>query len=214
MRRITTLLSKLDASPNEEALALDMVDVKLQRKVSNSLTDELFLQWIRAAATVFEAQTGRQVITALYEYALERFPCGRELELPVPPLQAVIAVTYLDENEEEQTFDAENYEVVTPRGPYASRGRIVLKQAASWPTTLCRTRAVRVTFRAGYADGARQVPFLVKQCLMWIVGHFHRFGEPVQEGSLTTLPMGVDSTIKGFRDTAGERLAPEADAWG
>jgi uncharacterized phiE125 gp8 family phage protein len=213
MRRITTLTSKLESSPNEEALALDLTDVKLQRKVSNSSLDVLFVQWIRAAATVFEAQTDRQVMTALWEYALERFPSSREIELPKPPLQAVISIVYLDENEEEQTMDAADYDVVTPAGPYASRGRIVLTQDASWPTTLCRTRAVRITFRAGYADTSRHVPFLVKQCLMWLVGDFHRYGEETQDAALHPLPSGAARRIAEFRETARERLAPEAETW-
>jgi uncharacterized phiE125 gp8 family phage protein len=201
--------------PQGDAPALDVDDVKRQRRVSTSSMDDLFLLWIQAAQSLFEEYTGRQLTTAFWEYALDGFPSQRVIELPRPPLQSVVSVVYLDAGDAEQTLDAENYTVITPTGPHCRRGRIELTSGASWPSAGTQSRAVRITYVAGYADDAAGVPSLIKACLLYVVGSFHKYGEEVVGGTeantMQTIPLGADTMLRGFKYSALSSVEPCQD---
>lgn len=207
MRRvaITTALSQIQA-PENEPLSLD--EVKAQRRVSmssNSL-NRLFDLWVPASRQHFEEQTGRQCITSTWEYWLAGFPCGSIIELPKPPLQSVLSVTYVDESGTDVVLDPATYTVEKPSGAYCARGRIVLVAGASWPTTIADERfSVRVQLVAGYGDDAADVPALVRASLLFLVGHFHMYGEEVIEprsSALQVLPLGATKMIEAFKYSA------------
>jgi hypothetical protein len=67
-------------------------------------------------------------------------------ELPKPPLRSVTSVVYLDDDGDEQTFDADNYTV----SGVGRRGRITLKSGSSWPTLGNYPEALTITYVAGY----------------------------------------------------------------
>lgn len=219
MRRVIGTFSKLTTSP-AAGLALDLDQVKLQRRVGSSTTmDALFEIWITAAASLFEEQTGRAVMIEPYQYRLDcPPPVDRFIEIPKAPLVAVTAITYLPEgSEDEATFSADNYDVITPVGLHCAPGRIVLKAGASWPTCASVDGAFRIAITAGYAETAADVPPLVQACLMFLVGHFHKYGEEViggtEAGGLQTLPLGATTMIRAFRDSALPTQAPWEVPW-
>lgn len=217
MRRVNTMLSRLPLSPDGTP-ALNLALVKMQRRVgqANGL-DLLFTVWIDAAAQHFEEQTGRQLITAAYDYWLDSFPpVDRFIELPKPPLQSVLAVTYTDADGETQTIDSDDYTVLAPDGDYARPGRIVLNAGASWPTTTTRERAVQIRFTCGYGDTAEDMPALVQAALLFLVGHFHKHGEEVVEGQgigLQTVPLGASKMIEAFKYSALPTQSPWLVSW-
>lgn len=204
MRQLTAVLSKLDASPAGDAPALELGEVKRQRRVTSSTLDDLFVLWIQAATAIFEEQTDRQIMDALFEYALDGTPSSvhTEIELPKPPLRSVESITYLDSDEEEQTWATSNYDVVIPSGIYGQPGRVVLRTGCAWPTVANRSRALRITYRAGYAESSTDVPAIIKACLLFLVGHFHKYGEEVQDTALHTLPLGAETMMRAFRYSA------------
>ncbi len=215
MRRVIGTFSKLTTSP-AAGLALDLDQVKLQRRVGSSTTmDALFELWITAAVSLFEEQTGRAVMIEPYQYRLDcPPPVDRFIEIPKAPLVSVSAITYaVDGSPSEETFDAANYDVIAPSGVHCAPGRIVLKDGASWPTCAAVDGALRITLTAGYAETAQDVPALVQACLMFLVGHFHKYGEEVQEGSLSTLPLGAETMMRAFRNSALPTQAPWEVPW-
>lgn len=208
MRRIKAIVSALATSP-ETAPALDLTLVKLQRRVGSSTAlDDLFALWIAAATSHFQEQTGRQVIIAPFEYRLDcPPPCDRFIEIPRAPLVSVDGITFASDGSPSiDTFSADNYDVIAPTGDHAPPGRIVLKSGASWPTTSQVDGALRIEFSAGYADSSEGVPKLIQAALMFLVGHFHKYGEEVigvmEANSLTKLPLGASTMIEAFRNTA------------
>lgn len=208
MRRINAVVSALATSP-ETALALDLDLVKLQRRVGSSIAlDSLFELWIAAATSHFQEQTGRQVIIAPFEYRLDcPPPCDRFIEIPRAPLVSVDSITFTSDGSPSiDTFSADNYDVITPTGDHAAPGRIVLKTGASWPTTASVGGALQIAFTAGYADTADGVPKLIQACLMFLVGHYHKYGEEVIGGpeanSLQKIPLGASAMIEAFKFTA------------
>lgn len=80
-----------------------------------------------------------------------RSPC---LFLPCPPLRELISVTYSDSDGVEQTIALPSLRTL---GIGTSTGSISLRSGASWPATECGPEAVRVRFKAGYADDSAEV---------------------------------------------------------
>lgn len=214
MRRVNAVVSRLTWSP-DSGPALDLDKVKRQRRLGSTTSiDDLIDTWISGATSHFQEQTGRQIITAPFEYRVDCCPpVDRYIEIPKAPLQAVTAFKYLDGDEAEQTFDAENYTVITPKGDHCAPGRVVLNSDASWPSTLQREGAVWIEFTAGYGDTPADVPALIQSTLMFLVGHFHRYGEEVQEGTLQTLPLGAATLIQAFKYSALPTQRPWEVSW-
>lgn len=214
MRRVVGTFTRI--ATTEPALALDLDLVKLQRRVGNSTAmDRLFATWVTAASSLFEEHTGRQIIREQFLYQLDcPPPVDRFIEIPKAPLVSVESITYaVDGSPDEETFGAENYDAIAPVGVHGAPGRIVLKAGASWPTCQHVDGALRITLTAGYATSASTVPALVQACLLFLVGHFHKYGEEVQEGTLSTLPLGAETMMRAFRNSALPTQAPWEVPW-
>ena len=81
-----------------------------------------------------ELATHRQLITASWELVVDRFPCsGQPLYLPVPRLQEITEISYLDGAGDEQIWDAENYTFAVEKEP----AEVWPAFAQTWPVTRC-----------------------------------------------------------------------------
>jgi uncharacterized phiE125 gp8 family phage protein len=185
---------------------LDLEEVKKQRRITSTKLDTLFDLWIAAARQYFEEQTGRQLITATWESSFSAFPAQRFIELPRPPLQAVLSVGYDDGAGGEIVLDPATYTVVAPQGPHARRGRVVLPNAGTWPSSPWVPNSVRVRYVAGWGNTPGDVPEIVKVALMYLVGHYHRYAEEMQElkgnTSLAPVSHGAKDVIFAWKGTA------------
>lgn len=181
---------------------LDIEEVKKQRKFPSDTLDTLFDLWISAAREYLEEQTGRQLMTATWEYWLSGAPTCAVIELPRPPLQDVLSVTYDDADGVEQTLDPALYRVIAPAGPYCRRGSVQLLSGSSWPALQVQTNALRIRFLAGYGNVPGAVSPLIKYALLMLVGHFHKFGEEVNEARAQPVPLGAAAVISSLKYTA------------
>ncbi len=203
LRRELRTDESLIVRPTLEPLDLD--EVKRQRRFTSTSLDTLFDLWISAARGLFEEETGRQLLLATWEYWLEGFPWARQIELPHPPLRDVLSVKYDDANGDEQTIDPDTYKAIAPSGDYAKRGFIEIKNGLMWPFAQCPASAsVRIQFTAGYGDAPGDVPELFKYALMMLVGHFHKFGEEVNEAraNILILPLGAQQVMDAAKFSA------------
>lgn len=149
-----------------------------------------------------EAFVGRQLITATYALSLCAFPVDGVIRLPMPPLQSVSSVKYLDTAGVEQTLPTSAYVVEAPAGPLARPGRITLAQGQIWPATLAQEKAVTVTFVAGYG-AADAVPKPLVQAMLLMIGQTFEHRE--QQGSAISSPnvvtaerLAADYRVIGF----------------
>lgn len=191
-------------SPATRVEPVDLAIVKKQRRFTSATLDDLFLIWIAASRQYLEEATGTQLIFATWERWLDTFPWHRSIELPHPPLQSVVSIKYDDADGVEQTFDSASYRLVAPAGDYAQRGRIVLNDGFSWPSTATHPKAVRIQYVAGYGDTSDDIPPLVSYALMMLIGHFHKFAEEISEAraNILQLPIGADQVIKAMKYSA------------
>lgn len=195
---------RLIVGPACEPIDLDEVKRHI-RFTATTAEDTLIDTYIAMARQYFETETDRQLITATWERQFDAFPDG-VIELPHPPLIDVVSVAYDVEGSPSETLLTEDvdYVVDAPSGPQATRGVVRTVAGASWPTAIDRVGSVRVRYRAGYGDHPGDVPELVKGALYFLVGHFHRFREDIQDATTTlaALPIGATAIMRSFKYTA------------
>lgn len=175
---------------------LALSEVKSHLRVLSDAEDALIGGLMYAALQFLEGAdgrggvTGRSLVRRTYEAAFEGFPFSDRFELPVPPLEEVVALQYVDTSGGVQTFAAENYEVVTE----SLFGVVVLKNGRSWPPVTPGPRAVRVRFIAGYADFPRDL----RAALLLHIGHLHANRESVSEKGSQIVPHAYDALVAPY----------------
>jgi len=151
--------------------AVPMVTVEYAKRHVRALgnsEDVLVESWILAATGYIEEMTGRQIGLATREAWLDAFPGvpggsfrSLKIQLPYPPLQSVVSVTYIDGDGVEQTFEDTSTSPATslihvraPQGDYAGPGTVEPIAGQSWPSARCESDAVRIRYTCGYGASA------------------------------------------------------------
>lgn len=172
---------KLITAPAAEPVSL--AEAKAQCRIDGSDEDALIALMISAARRAAEIRSGRALVTQTWELALDAFPASA-IELPMPPVQSIVSIKYLDAAGVEQTIDAADYALDT----YGSQRHWVLPaQNVSWPDTLDAANAVKIRFTAGYGAAA-DVPQDIKMWILLALGTMVKHRETTAEGQLVELP--------------------------
>lgn len=167
-------LASTIANNADQTATLNIADAALgvAAPTANTTTDPELVRRIVSVRDRGEFATARAWITQTVEERLNGFPCEPFIELPLPPLQSVTFVKYLDAAGVLQTFVAtDQYDVInghTPPvlNPRAPRGLIALKPGVSWPSTYGQKGSVVVRFVCGYGDTAAAVPSMFKDAML------------------------------------------------
>ena len=193
---LTLPVEHLVTGPSREPLDIDEVKKALQW--ATDVDDTLIDNWISTARQRFEEQTGRQVMTATWEYWLDRFPLW-QIELPRAVLRSVVSVKYIDTDGTLTTLSAADYAVKTPAGPQGDRGWLEPAFGLTWPATRCESGAVRIQYLAGYGNTLDSVPELVKSTLYMIVTGFFCGRCAAENKPAPQTPIGLDALMASFR---------------
>lgn len=183
---------KLVTGPTVEPVSL--AEAKTHLRVDIDDDDAYISGLIAAAREYLEGATRRAFLTQTWRLSLDAWPWPpAQIELPLPPLQAVNSIKYRDSDGTQTTVDSGDYIVDTDSEP----GRIVLDYGESWPSeTLYPANPIQIEFEAGYGDAATDVPQYLRQAVLLLVGHWYENREPVVIGTVhKELPLAVDSLI-------------------
>jgi len=182
------------SEPSETPISL--AEAKAHLRVLHDDDDAYITALIDAATQHLEGRdgiVGRALVTQSWEYRIDCFPaCGR-IELPLPPLQSVASVTYVDQDGALQTLSTDVYMAETS----TIVGMIRLKYDQQWPSTRYEPYAVRIAFTAGYG-AAGAVPETLKSAIKLLVGHWYLrrdMGEDIPRGA----PFAVEALIAPLR---------------
>lgn len=191
------MMLTLLAQPVSEPLLVS--EAKEHLRVDQSVEDPLIAGLIKSARQHCESVTRRALVSQTWKLWLDEFPVdGWPIELPLPPLRSVSSVKYLDAAGAEQTWDASNYTVYAPAGPYAERGKIVPNADVNYPTVQVVLNAVRIEFIAGYGTDA-DVPEALKSWILLRVGELYAHREPSVVGVMYTRTGADDMMLWPFR---------------
>jgi uncharacterized phiE125 gp8 family phage protein len=163
---------QLITPPALEPVTLD--EAKLHLKVDSTDDDALITRLIAAARARAEWNTGRAFVTQ--SWILWRDAWAEQFEIPLPPLQAVTAVTAYAPDGSETTIDPTTCTVDAASQP----ARIVF--GCIPPVALRAINAVSIAFTAGYGDAADDVPAPVREAILEIIAELytHRGDGPAE----------------------------------
>lgn len=191
---------RLIDGPDAEPLSLAQVRLHLRIDASGAPAshpdDELLTRYIAAARRHLDGRDGwlgRVFITQTWDLLLDRFPAA-EIRVPLPPLQSVSSVQYMDTAGDTQTLSTDDYTVDAVSEP----GWIV-PGTAGWPSTYDQINAVAVRFVAGYGTTGADVPETIVQAMLLLIGHWYQNREAVARDGLAPLPMAVESLLAPLR---------------
>ncbi len=174
---------------------LELAVVKTHCRVLHGGDDVYLAQLSLAALEAAEAATHRQLLTATWDLQVDRFPDDRQpLRLPLGAWQATTSVSYVDTAGDTQTLDAAKYTTVgtEPALIWPAYGQV-------WPATRVQAGAVTVRFTCGYGDSHEQIPTLLRQGMLLLVGHWYVNREAIITGAIATeMPIGVAAIFAQF----------------
>lgn len=173
---------------------IDVEELKTHLRISHDDEDNDLQTLIFAAVGQIDGRDGwlgRALITQQWQLILNCFPATC-ISIPLPPLQSIDEIRYLDAFGAEQTLSSADYTVHA--GEPAT-----LSSKTCWPSTACRPDAVKITFTAGYGDTANDVPALIRQYLKIICGGFYLQRESVAIGVAVNEPPHIQAMLNGLR---------------
>jgi hypothetical protein len=168
--------------PAIEPLTLD--ETKTFLRVDQTSDDSLIDALITAARMFCEGYTGRSLITRSYSLYADRWPGARlikpfsaergrlrpvadAIELPYPPLLSITQINIYAADNSSCAFDAGSYFVDT------AGARIVLNEGAVPPLPLRVVNGIEVQYTAGYGAAEDDVPALLRQGILQLIGYLY-----------------------------------------
>lgn len=131
-----------------------------------TIEDTWLTDAIGAAREHVEDITRRQLLTATWEYYLDRFPGGSAITLPFGNLQTISSVKYKDTDGTETTLVENTDYIVETNGEGC--GRLVLPYGISWPSvSLYPSNPITIEFVCGWTAAA-SIPKKIKQAILMI----------------------------------------------
>jgi uncharacterized phiE125 gp8 family phage protein len=153
-----------------------------------------------------EAITRRQLITATWDLILDGFPQDI-IEIPLPPLQSITSITYIDPSGATQTLDSSLYRVIaegaTPITPKCQPGRVLPVYGTVWPSTIDDIECVTIRFVAGYGAAGSAVPEGIKNWILLNIANLweNRETETMANGRLSQVDLSTmaDGLLEDYR---------------
>jgi len=198
-------ISLEEARQHCEALAYGDSDI-------DPLTDAQFEAWITAAREYCEDFLGLALVPKEIEWALDAFPrsdirwlgCGGRdsaIEFPVWPVRELVFVGTGDPlTTDFVQLDAEGYLLDEFAFPPSVR------PIGSWPTYSASPNNVRIRALVGYgvdSDGGEEVPKVIRQAMLLMVGHFYANREDSIDVALQSIPNGAMDLMRPRRVRKG-----------
>jgi|GEM_PF-1260711 len=166
-------------------------------KVREIYEGDQLMMLVKTARQYLENLCG-PMIEQTWEQYLQAWPATGVMDLELPRVLEVDSIEYEDADGVDHILTATDY-VLDAVGSY--HGRVVLKSAASWPSSaLADVNPIVVTFNCGYGDEAEDVPEPLRLAILLLVAQWYENREVVNIGNIATpLPFTVEALIANYR---------------
>lgn len=163
--------------------------------------DALIEAFVQSATDELDGRDGwlgRALVTQTWRMTLDAWPAGGVIEVPLPPLQSVTSIVYVDEGGATVTLAPSAYRVITDGEP----GLIEPVYGTRWPAVRRQTGPIAITFVAGYGNAAA-VPEIIKQYIRHRIGQFYEHREAVIAGTIIAEVPHVRHSLENIRFRGG-----------
>jgi len=133
--------------------AIGRNEAKGYLRITESDDDDEVNLFITAMRHKTETHLGKTLITSTWQYRLD---CFDDIVLPMPPVQSITSIQYVDTDGITQSFSDYQFDV---------NGRLMPSYGNSWPATRDQMNAVTITYIAGESDILPDIKFAM---LLWI----------------------------------------------
>lgn len=166
--RFTIPTNEVTVPPKVEPVGVE--DVKSAAQIVDDDFDNNFIrtELIPPARDAVEKLAVRSLITQTRKQYYDDMPCS-PVRLRYGPVQSILAFTYTDTNEAEQTLASTYYDVDTKRIP----GRVLVAYQQTWPAALRKSNSVSFTYVAGYGATPDSVPRQYRRAILVLCTHWY-----------------------------------------
>ena len=191
-------LLRLVTAPAQEPVTL--AEAKERLRITGDSFDADLASLLRAARQEIDGDSGwlgRALITQTWDLALPAFPSANEpIYLPLPPLQSVTSVSYIDTADATQVIPAVGYRVLN-RGTAAS----LIEPVDDWTVdaNLDRIDPITVRFVAGYGATPVQVPEPIRTWIIARAGALFAQPEAISVGVQAFMAPGYNHMLNNYR---------------
>lgn len=174
---------------------VSLAEVKRHCRATDFDDDDAYLASLVAVAQAHIEGPGGWLGRAFgeqeWELRLDAFP-SNDIRLPLPPLQSVDEIEYVDADGITQTLASFREFGV---GSLNGGGFILPAYDETWPITRDEPEAVRITFTAGYSA----VPTQVKHAILLLVGEWYENREDAGSLKLNEIPTCASALLMPLR---------------
>lgn len=163
---------------------ISTANAKVHLRIDTSEEDTLIERMVLAAEEIICARTERAMTNTTFCEHLRAFPANaiEPIRPLYGPLSSVTSLKYYDENDDLQTWDSAEYEVLCPRNV---RGAVSVKPGYAWPTYRTdRPWPVQLTYVAGYGAAATAIPYALLEAMYLVLDDLFRY-----RGASVCMPM-------------------------
>jgi uncharacterized phiE125 gp8 family phage protein len=132
-------------------------EIKNQLRVTTTADDDAFRAFIAGIRHKTESYLGKTLITATWEYKLDKFE--DIICLPMAPIQSITSISYIDNAGAAQSFTDYQFD---------ASGRLAPGYGFEWPSTRAQFDAVTITYIAGFTHAGKVPPDVKTAMLLWI----------------------------------------------
>lgn len=157
--------------------AISRESAKTHMRVVGCVEDALIDEYIQAATDIAETIMQRSIMPQTLSLYLDCWPWDGCVLLRKGPVISVEAITYTDENGDEQDLDTDKYKL----GKAGAVRRLVPAFGLTWPTVRQEIEAIQIDYRAGYGDN---VPKKVQQAIRVLCATLYDYRSDLQDGAI------------------------------
>ena len=171
------------------AKPVSVADLKAHLRIRHDDEDALIESLLDAATSWIETELGLALCEQGWRLSLDMLPYA--IDIPLGPVSAITAITYVDLDGQTQTLDPDLYDVDYDTKPVT----IFRAYGQTWPRTAPRPGAVKVSFTAGF----EMVPMAIVHAIKLLVGEWYLNRENSGPDKLSPISVHVQALIANWR---------------
>lgn len=188
-------------------LVVTLAEVKAQMRVDADWTDEdtLITSMLTTAQNKLENRYGWALLRQTRMQLMDAFPSGTDpMTVQFPPIAAISAITYVDEDGATQTWSATEYQTSFASVPANTLLTFVeIRPAYDYEYPDIRStdiNPVRIQYTCGY-DGAANIPEEIKHAIKLLVSHWFENREEYLYGRVgSAIDFSIDALMADYCD--------------